>query len=53
MDGECNTYGESVLVEKPDGKTPIGKPRRRCNMILIKIFKRWDEKYGMYWSPSE
>jgi hypothetical protein len=40
-------------VEKPDGKRPLGKPRRRWKMILIRIFKRWDEGYGMDWSPSE
>jgi len=34
MGGECSTYGKRrdvnrVLVEKPDGKRPLGRPRRR------------------------
>jgi hypothetical protein len=34
MGGACNTYGEGrgvygVLVEKPEGKRPLGRHRRR------------------------
>ena len=34
MGGACSTYGERrgvyrVLVGKPEGKRPLGKPRRR------------------------
>jgi hypothetical protein len=34
MGGECSTHGESrgayrVLVEKPEGRRPLGRPRRR------------------------
>ena len=34
MGGECSTYGGRrgvyrVLVGKPEGKTPLGRPRRR------------------------
>jgi hypothetical protein len=34
MGGACSAYGEQerlfgVLVEKPDGKRPLGRPRRR------------------------
>jgi hypothetical protein len=34
MGGECSTYGEGkgvyrVLVGKPEGKRPLGRPRRR------------------------
>ena len=34
MGGACSTYGESggvyrVLVGKPEGKRPLGRPRRR------------------------
>jgi hypothetical protein len=34
MGGACSTYGERrgvyrVLVGKPDGKRPLGRPRRR------------------------
>jgi hypothetical protein len=35
MGGECGTYGEGrgayrVLVGKLEGKTPLGRTRRRC-----------------------
>jgi hypothetical protein len=30
-----------VLVEKPKGKRPMGRPRRR-NIILRWIFRKWD-----------
>jgi len=35
MGGACSTFGERrdlyrVLVGKPEGKRPIGRPRRRC-----------------------
>jgi len=34
MGGACGTYGErrgvyGVLVKKPEGKRPLGRPRRR------------------------
>jgi hypothetical protein len=30
MGGACSTYGEEeVLVEKPEGKRPLGRPRCR------------------------
>ena len=34
MDGACSTYGERrgvyrVLVGKPEGKRPLGRPRHR------------------------
>ena len=34
MDGACGAYGEvrsvqRVLVGKPEGKTPLGRPRRK------------------------
>jgi len=34
MDGDCSTHGENggvyrVLVGKPEGKRPLGRPRRR------------------------
>ena len=31
-----------VLVRKPEGKGPLGRPRRRCRIILIWIFRKWD-----------
>jgi len=29
MGGACGAYGERVLVGKPEGKGPLGGPRRR------------------------
>jgi len=31
-----------VLVKKPEGKTPLGRPRRRWGIILRWIFRKWD-----------
>jgi hypothetical protein len=35
MGGECSTYGKRrgvyrVLMGKPEGRRPLGRPRRRC-----------------------
>ena len=29
MGGTCSAYGGEVLVGKPEGKSPLGRPRRR------------------------
>jgi hypothetical protein len=47
MGGASSKYGkrraaDRILVGKPDGKRPTGKPRLRW-MILKCIFKKWDE----------
>jgi hypothetical protein len=31
-----------VLVGKPEGKRPLGRPRRRGGIILGWIFRKWD-----------
>ena len=31
-----------VLVGKPEGKRPLGRPRRRREDILRRIFRKWD-----------
>jgi hypothetical protein len=31
-----------VLVGKPEGKRPVGRPRRRWRIILRPIFRKWD-----------
>jgi hypothetical protein len=31
-----------VLVGKPEGKRPLGRPRRRWEIILRWIFRKWD-----------
>jgi len=42
----CNTYGERrdvyrVLVRKPEGKRPLGRPRHRWGNNIRWIFKKW------------
>jgi hypothetical protein len=40
----------SILVGKPEGKTPLGRPRRKWRIILRWIFKRWDgTRIGLLW----
>jgi hypothetical protein len=36
-----------VLVEKPEGKRPLGRPRRRLRIILRWIFRKWDVRYEL------
>jgi hypothetical protein len=31
-----------VLVGKPEGKRPFGRPRRRWKKILKWVFRKWD-----------
>jgi hypothetical protein len=31
-----------VLVGKPEGKRPLGRPRHRWGIILRWIFRKWD-----------
>jgi hypothetical protein len=47
MGGTCGTYGECryvyrVLVGKPEGKRPLGRPRFRWVIILSWIFRKSD-----------
>ena len=46
MGGVCSTYGGEavcrVLVRKPEGKRPLGRPRFRWGIILRWIFRKWD-----------
>jgi hypothetical protein len=47
MGGACSAYGEGrgvyrVLVRKPEGKRPLGRPRRRWEDILRWMFKKYD-----------
>jgi hypothetical protein len=39
-----------ILVERTDGKRPLGRPRRRWEITLNWIFKNWD---ALYLSVSE
>ena len=31
-----------VLVRKPEGKGPLGRPRRRWGIILRCVFRKWN-----------
>ena len=41
------------LVGKSEGKRPLGRHRRRWEVILKWIFKKWDGRHGLDWSGSE
>jgi hypothetical protein len=56
MGGSCSTYGEKrgayrILVGRPEGRRPLGRPRRRWERIILKcIFKKWDGAWtGLSW----
>jgi hypothetical protein len=43
----CSTNGENrnayrILVGKPEGKRPLGRPRRKWWVILGWILERWN-----------
>jgi hypothetical protein len=40
-----------VLVERPEGKHPFGRHRRRRRIILKWVFKKWDGEIstGLIW----
>jgi len=47
MDGACSTFGVRrdiyrFLLQKPEGKRPLGRPRCRWGIILRWIFRKWD-----------
>ena len=47
MGRACSTMGKRrgvyrVLVGKPEGKIPLGRPRHRWGVILRWIFSKWD-----------
>ena len=39
-----------VLVGKPEGKRPLGRPRRRWGIILRWIFRKWEGVARTGWS---
>jgi hypothetical protein len=52
MGGPCSTNGEKrnayrLLVGKPEGKRPLGRPRRRRGIILGWILEKWN---GVMWT---
>jgi hypothetical protein len=47
MDRAFSTYGRMkgmyrVLVGKPEGKRPLGRPRHSWGIILRWIYRKWD-----------
>ena len=40
-----------VLVGNAEGKKPLGRPRRKWEIILRWIFRKWDERVwtGLIW----
>jgi hypothetical protein len=47
MGGACRTEGEGtgvyrVLTEKPEGKRPLRRPRRRWEDNIKMDFRKWD-----------
>jgi hypothetical protein len=53
MGGACSTYGESgdvyiVLVGKPKGKRPLGRPRRKWEDNIKRVFQKFGCE-GMHW----
>ena len=60
MGGACSADGEErvvyrVLVGKPEGKRPLGRPRRRWEDNIKWIFRTWDVGVwtGMGWLRIE
>ena len=39
-----------VLVGKPEGNRPLGRPRRRWGIILRWIFRKWEGFVGTGWN---
>ena len=53
MGGACGAYGggvHRVLVGKPEGKRPLGRPRLDGRIILRRIFRKWEGVVGTGWS---
>ena len=45
--GRC---AQGFFVGKPEGKRPLGRPRRRWGIILRWIFRKWEGVVGTGWS---
>ena len=55
MGGACGTYGERrgvymVLVGKPEGKRPLGRPRHRWENNIKMDLHEWERVVGTGWS---
>jgi hypothetical protein len=58
MGGPCSMYGEMRdgyrgLVEKPEGKSPVGRPRRRLENIIRIDVQEVGWGHGLDRSDSE
>jgi len=54
MGGECNTYGEGkgvcrVLMGKPDGERPLGRPKRKWENNIKRSEMGWGVWTGLIW----
>ena len=56
MGGACSAYWEEerrdqVLVEKPEGKGPLGRPRRRWEDNIKMVLRKWEvgARTGSMW----
>jgi hypothetical protein len=52
MGGAIPRMGESrgayrILMSKPEGKGPLGRPGKDGRIILRWIFRKWDEGHGL------
>jgi hypothetical protein len=36
-----------ILVGRPEGRRPLGRPRRRWRIILRWIFRKWEGLWGL------
>jgi hypothetical protein len=58
MGGACSSYGEgrgvyTILVAKPEGKSPLGRPRHRWeDNIQMDLQEVVREGYGLDWAGS-
>jgi hypothetical protein len=40
-------YGYSVLVKKPEGKSPVGRPKRRLEDIIRTYIQEVEWRHGL------
>jgi len=51
MDWASGTYAYRILVGRPEGKSPLGKPRRRRedNIKIVLQQIGWETRSGFIW----
>jgi hypothetical protein len=58
--GTCSTHGSYekyiILIEKPAGKSPLGRPRRRwednTKMVRFQVLKAASMKMTVFWDVA-